>query len=379
MGKFNSKFIIIGSLLNLFKDNKMNKNTLTNLILFFFLAAGLQAQNRYTVEDVPNVQLQDYARYVSDPENALDIADVLALDERLAQLRDSMGIQTAVVVLPAIDTGKYGSAKEFASELFNQWGIGDKESNNGLLILLLTAEGDREVVFETGYGLEEKLTDGLCKLIQTKKMIPLLKEGEYGNGLLAGVNEVEEVLKGTSELLKKEPLLSKSGWIALIWLVGGFIIILLVEQIRKKRIADSDNQYALAAKYSSLSGIGCVMAILFFPAYLVFMIYKEIAKKDDFPPLNCEKCHGKGTVILKGQPVIEQDALPGQDGMKKYNFFCTACKHTHKELISYKYDQPQTKSSGKGSTDSSSRSSGSRGGGSWGGGSSGGGGASTKF
>ncbi len=349
------------------------------VVLLLLMVTGLQAQNRYRVEDVPNVQLQDYTRYVSDPENVLDIGDVLLLDERLAWLRDSLALETAIVVLPAIDTGQYGSAKEFATELFNRWGIGDKEIHNGLLILLLTADGEREIVFETGYGTEKVLTDGYCKLIQTQKMVPFLKEGAYGEGLIVGVEEVEKIFNGTSEFQVKKPLLSPGGKLTLIWLVGGLIIIFIVEWVRKKRIVGSDDPFVNAAKYQSLSGIGCVMATLFFPSYFLYMLYKAIAKKEDMPRLNCEKCGAKGKVVLKYKPQVEQKAIPGQDGLKRYHFICKACNHGYKVLVPYKYEAPQT-SSGGGSSYSSGRSSSSSSrGGSWGGGRSGGGGASTKF
>ncbi|MGI6572810.1 MAG: TPM domain-containing protein [Fermentimonas sp.] len=361
----------------------MKTSTLKCIAAFslLFIIAGLQAQNRYRVEDVPNVQLQDYTRYVSDPENALDIGDVLLLDERLAWLRDSLALETAIVVLPAIDTRQYGSAKEFATELFNRWGIGDKEIHNGLLILLLTADGEREIVFETGYGTEKVLTDGFCKLIQVQKMVPFLKEGAYGEGLIVGVEEVEKIFNGTSEFQVKKPLLSPGWKLTLIWLVGGLILIPIVERMRKKRIVESDDPFVNAANYKSLSGIGCVMATLFFPSYFLYMLYKEFAKKEDMPRLNCEKCGAKGQVVLKYKPQVEQKAIPGQDGLKRYHFICEACNHGYKVLVPYKYVAPQTSSGGGSSFSSSSGSSysSSSRGGSWGGGRSGGGGASTKF
>ncbi len=360
---------------------KISTVKIIGVLTLLLMVTGLQAQNRYRVEDVPNVQLQDYRRYVSDPENVLEIEDVMMLDERLAEMRDSLIVQTAIVVIPAIDIKRYGSAKEFATELFNKWGIGDRESHNGLLILLLTADGEREIVFETGYGTEKVLTDGLCKLIQTKKMIPFLIEGEYGEGLIVGVQEVEKVFEGTSEFQVKKPLMSDSGKLVILWLVGGLIIIFIVEHLRKKRIAGSEDQFVAAANYKSLSGIGCVMAILFFPSYLIYMIYKAIAKKEDMPRLNCEKCGAKGKVVLKHKPQVVQKAIPGQDGMKQYNYICNACNHEHKVLVPFKYVEPPTKSSGGGSTTtySSGGSWSGSSGGSWGGGSSGGGGASTKF
>ena len=104
------------------------------------------------------------------------------------------------MVLPAYDDDAYGSAREFAHELFNTWGIGDRETNRGLLIQLITCDEQREITFETGYGLEGELTDGLCKLIQTRHMIPLMKNGDYGLGLLAGLEEVRKALTNESML-----------------------------------------------------------------------------------------------------------------------------------------------------------------------------------
>ncbi|MGB4654677.1 MAG: TPM domain-containing protein [Bacteroidales bacterium] len=351
-----------------------------NLVLLLLLSVSIQAQMRYTVRDVPNVQLEDYTRYVSDPENVLDIGDIILLDERLAEFRDSLDIEAAIVVIPAIDVEKYGSAKDFATELFNTWGIGKKETNNGLLILLLTADGEREIVFETGLGTEQVLTDGLCKLIQTKKMVPYLKTSDYGEGLIVGLEEIEKVLNGSSEFLKSDSSSSGIGKYVLIWLIVGFIVIGVVESARKKRVVESEDPFVAAANYKSLSGIGCVIATLFFGSYIIYMIYKAIAKKDDMPPLNCQNCGAKGKVVLKNKPQVVQKALPDQDGMKQYHYICKACNHGHKVLVPYKYVAPQTRSSGGGgySSYSGSSSSSSRGG-SWGGGRSGGGGASTKF
>lgn len=345
------------------------------ILLLLSLAIGLEAQTRYTVEDVPNVQLEDYTRYVSDPEDALEIGDIIILDERAAELRDSMNVQSAIVVLPAIDTDHYGSAKEFATELFNTWGIGDKETNNGLLILLLTADGEREVVFETGYGVEEKLTDGMCKLIQTNKMIPFLKEGEYGEGLIAGVEEVEKVLNGTSDLITEPTSIKDLKWPFIIWIVVGILALYLTEKRKRKLTTDTATPYAAAIKQTSMKDLGCVATVLFFPVFLLYKLFK--GKGANAAAINCEKCRAQGTVKLqKGEPAIKQQAIPGQDGMKEYEFVCSKCGFVHRELVPYTYVKPQTESDSSGST--TYRSSSSRGG-SWGGGRSGGGGASTKF
>jgi len=112
-------------------------------------------------------------------------------------------------------------------------------------------------------------------LSRSKKMVPFLKEGAYGEGLIVGVEEVEKIFNGTSEFQVKKPLLSNNEKLALIWLVGGLIIIFLVEWIRKKRIVASDDPFVNAAKYQSLSGIGLPYGHPLFPFLLSLHAYTK--------------------------------------------------------------------------------------------------------
>lgn len=357
------------------------------ILAFLFNLGDLGAQNRYKVENVPNVQLQDASRYVSDPESVLSLEDINFLDNYLAELRDSVGLQTAIVVLPSIDIESYGTAKDFATELFNTWGIGGKETHSGLLILLLTAEGEREIVFETGYGTEGTLTDGASKLIQTRIMIPYLKEGDFGKGLIAGVEEVGKIFDGSSEFLREKSTSSYFSWEwFLIWLVVGLIVIVLVEDVRKKRVIKAKNPYLAAIKYQTLGGLGCVTAILFFASYILYAIYKSFVKKDDSPRLDCENCGAKAKVKLNVPAKIIQEASVKRDGIKQYTFVCKACGHQHIELVPFKMPVISSESStgsgshrGRGGSWGGGSSWGGSRGGSWGGGMSGGGGASTRF
>ena len=82
----------------------------------------------------------------------------------------------------------------FANELFNRWGIGDREKDNGVLILL--AEEQHELKFETGYGVEEDLPDALCQEIFLHYIVPFFKEGDYQSGLCSGVTQIVDVFGG---------------------------------------------------------------------------------------------------------------------------------------------------------------------------------------
>jgi uncharacterized membrane protein YgcG len=349
------------------------------ILLAGMICGSLTAQNnmRYSVENVPNVQLTDSRLLVSDPHKVLPADDYFTLNAQLQELRDSMLVEATVIIIPGIVTEKYGSAKDFAGGLFNYWKLGDRSTNRGLLILLLTGEGEREVVFETGDGLESELSDGMCKLIQSKKMVPFFREENFSAGLIAGVDEVNKVLRGQSELREDTGSGLSAGSLKapfIIWAVLGFVVLYFLENRQRKALAESDSPYKALAGIDRAKGIGCVAIVFFLPQFILMALFNRKRKA----AIGCEKCHAENSVRLKGTPVIKQQALPGQDGMKEYTFVCSKCGHTHLELIPYTYVKPKAESSYSDST-TTYRSSSSSSRGSWGGGRSSGGGASTKF
>lgn len=147
------------------------------------------AQNAYTVESLPDPKKSAPYGYVSNPDHVLDAGTVDNINTILGSLEDSTSVQVAVAVVNSI-----GDAvpREFATELFRYWGIGQAENNNGLLILLVMDQ--RRMEFEVGYGLEGILTDGICKRIQVEYMVPRAKEGDYNAAVTDGVTEVSRIL-----------------------------------------------------------------------------------------------------------------------------------------------------------------------------------------
>lgn len=281
------------------------------------------AQTAYRVEDVPNVQLIDYTRFVSDPNDSIDEADEAALNQRIGYIRDSLDVEIAVVVLPAIDGDKYGSAREFANELFNTWGIGNRETNRGLLIQLITNEDNREITFEVGYGLEGELTDGLCKLIQKHRMIPLMKEGRYGEGLLAGVEEVRKVLTKDSTLEAEKKRKTRNR-ILIWWLVGLFYYCFYLYEERKKaqysvHIATMDR----ANRKANSLALG--MGIFFFqiPAMLIYFLVKWIFRRQFVSECYCPECGAMGRFKRVKKDQVREETL-----VKVYSVWCRNCHHT---------------------------------------------------
>ncbi len=163
-----------------------------SILFFFCLLFSLQAQEVYTTKNIPKVHLQDKTRYVCNPANILSIAACDSIDRMLYALEQQTGIETVVAVVPSIGSE---DCFDFAHQLLNEWGVGKKEKNNGLVILLVTDQ--RCIQFYTGYGLEGDLPDAICKRIQTRNMIPYLKNGNWDEGMVAGVRAVCARLDGS--------------------------------------------------------------------------------------------------------------------------------------------------------------------------------------
>lgn len=161
----------------------------------------------YTVETVPNPK-RGGTGYVSDPGGYLRLEEIARLNELIADLEDSSTAQVAVVVLPSIGEE---NPKEFATALFNHWGIGQKETDNGLLVLVVMDQ--RRTEFETGYGLEGVLPDALCYRIGMQELVPYFQQNQYGQGLIAAVQRFKSVLENpkSTEEIYADPGQTKSG------------------------------------------------------------------------------------------------------------------------------------------------------------------------
>lgn len=153
------------------------------LFLFFFVGITTSAQTVWTVETVPNTRMQGNNIHVSDPDGFLSDSAEMNINAALCSIREQ-----ADVFLVTLATIGEAEPKHFATKLFNRWGIGDAETNNG--VLLLFVEDQHAMEFETGYGAETILTDAKCERIFSKTMVPFFKKGDYEAGLMAGVGEI---------------------------------------------------------------------------------------------------------------------------------------------------------------------------------------------
>ncbi|MDM9382324.1 TPM domain-containing protein [Chlorogloeopsis sp. ULAP01] len=144
-----------------------------------------------TVKEVPNPRQQD-GGWVTDMAGILSQQTEAEINQMISQLEAKHGTEIAVVTVP--QTTPSGSVKKFATELFNDWAIGKKGQDNGVLFLI--SVGDRRVEIETGYGVEAILPDAKVGNIIDTQIIPRFKQGDFEGGTLAGTKALVLILEG---------------------------------------------------------------------------------------------------------------------------------------------------------------------------------------
>ena len=119
--------------------------------------------------------------YVSDFASLLKPNDKLTIIKFASELEKKTTAQLAVVT---IQSTQPETIQGFSVRLFDQWKIGQKDKDNGVLILI--AVNDRKAWITTGYGLEGAIPDVIAQKIVQAKMIPYFKSGQYSQGIKEG-------------------------------------------------------------------------------------------------------------------------------------------------------------------------------------------------
>lgn len=143
-----------------------------------------------TVQDVPNPR-QVYGGWVTDMVNLLNSQTKAELNQTISKLEAENGTEIAVVTVP--DTAPSATPKQFATQLFNYWGIGKKGRDNGVLFLI--SKSDRRVEIETGYGIQKILTKARVGDIIYQQIVPRFKQGDFTGGTRVGTQALIAALE----------------------------------------------------------------------------------------------------------------------------------------------------------------------------------------
>jgi len=162
---------------------------------------------------------------VTDFTGTLSSAERQRLEDKLVAFDDSSSTQIAVVILSSV--GDYDVA-DYGVRLAQQWGIGSKEKNNG--ILLLVAKDDRKVTIQTGYGVEGAVPDAIAFQIIRKIITPAFREERYYEGLDRATDALIAYTKGEYKADPKQQGKGSSGGLILIVIIIIVVIALLANR-----------------------------------------------------------------------------------------------------------------------------------------------------
>jgi len=160
------------------------------IILLFILTLFLTLSITLKVE-AQDLNIPDPLGYVNDFANILSKNAVNQLETQLSQFEKRTSHEIAVVTIESLQET---TIEDFAEQLFQKWGIGKKNYDNG--ILLLIAPNERKLRIEVGYGLEGIMPDLKAKKIINNIIVPEFKNDNYDQGVIAGVEAIEKVIQG---------------------------------------------------------------------------------------------------------------------------------------------------------------------------------------
>jgi uncharacterized protein len=197
---------------------------------------------------------------VVDEANILNEATLATLTQKLADLETKTTDQLVVVTLKSLQGT---SIEDFGNQLGRHWRIGQKDKNNG--VLLIVAPTDRKVRIEVGYGLEGKLTDAVARLIIENAILPRFRANDFPGGISRGVDDIISVLTGDAAEWKqraaKRPdttprympiLVTLLVIVVLIWILAAIIgDIMAAPPGRRRRDSASDTTWSSGSSSDS--------------------------------------------------------------------------------------------------------------------------------
>lgn len=164
-------------------------------------------------------------RLVNDFTNTLSIAQQTTLEKKLVSYNDSTSTQILVVLISNLNGY---DPSDFAFALGDAWGVGQKEIDNGLIILVKpkTNSSKGEAVIATGYGMEALIPDAMAKRIIENEMIPAFKNNDYYNGINNAVDAIISLASGNykAEQTEEEP----SPFLLLIPIIAIIFVFLII-------------------------------------------------------------------------------------------------------------------------------------------------------
>ena len=189
-------------------------------VLFYLGSFQVKAQDYLPEKPKNQTSVYDYAKMMSGSE-------AKNLEQKLINYSDTTSTQVVVITVNSLDGNDIAL---YATELAHKWGIGQKDEDNG--IVLLVSKDDRRMTIRTGYGVEHKLTDALSRRIIENIITPAFKQGNFYQGLDQGTTAIMQIMSGEYQGERSNE--GPKGKFPALFIVIIFIVIMIILSNRKR-------------------------------------------------------------------------------------------------------------------------------------------------
>jgi uncharacterized protein len=183
----------------------------------------------------PSLEVNDYGTVLSDAEEA-EIAVWLEV------LAATKGVEFTVLTIDSMkEYGWKGEIEPYATRLFNAWGVGNAQRNDG--ILMLVAVDDRQMRIELGAGYA-KSWDAKMQRVIDAEILPDFRSGSYATGIRDGVAHVIKDVTGAYPNGYGEPKDSKFMLFVKSTLIGAVLMLIIIfGKVRARFSSHRDNDH----------------------------------------------------------------------------------------------------------------------------------------
>jgi uncharacterized protein len=138
--------------------------------------------------------------YVFDNSKLLTATQIDSLNTAISELERTIGSQLMILTINTLHGQKI---EEYSLKIANDWGIGRKEYDDGILITVVSS--DKQMRIEVGYGLEKIIKDETAARIIREKIVPRFEKGRFFNGLYDAVKEIKFLIKRNKDMIGQRP------------------------------------------------------------------------------------------------------------------------------------------------------------------------------
>lgn len=175
-----------------------------------------------------------YEGMINDRAGLLSSDEIRQLESKTRSYREQTGVEIGVLIVPNLGDR---SLEDFAHDVFNAWGIGSKDKDNGVLFLIAIEE--KKTRLEVGYGLESELTDLEAGRIVSRSspMAEHFRRGDFAGGINAALDGIAEAVGGEYNPPRQEND-EEEAFFPLLLPLGFIIFFVLLSILRRRGIID---------------------------------------------------------------------------------------------------------------------------------------------